>query len=309
MPASVATTEPSMVHGSQSAAHTRRREERPHSSCERARRRCASGGNGCARRWRVCTVAKSRRVRPQPAEAAMTLADYFRSLPLIARERHFNDPWVCQALLRSLTPLARLYVLRLASVGAAGPGAQWWTHRGRSRGGGAREAPRTHSPSGRTPVRMPRAVVLIASRRTAAEACVDSRSNERRGDRPRRRRRRWRTAARPREGACTGRRAPACASSVFTPTRSASAAQSTAAAASAGESRTNRAHLTSARSHAPDPPNAYDDTTPRDVEVRVVGGCGRGTKLPVDELRGASSRGGVGEVDELEEREELPGRP
>ena len=46
---------------------------------------------------------------------------------------------------------------------------------------------------------------------------------------------------------------------------------------------------------------------PRDVEVRVVGGCGRGTKLPVDELRGASSRGGVGEVDELEEREELPG--
>ena len=36
----------------------------------------------------------------------MTLADYFRSLPLIARERHFNDPWVCQALLRSLTPLA-----------------------------------------------------------------------------------------------------------------------------------------------------------------------------------------------------------
>ena len=50
----------------------------------------------------------------------MTLADYFRSLPLIARERHFNDPWVCQALLRSLTPLARLYVLRLAGVGAAG---------------------------------------------------------------------------------------------------------------------------------------------------------------------------------------------
>ena len=46
---------------------------------------------------------------------------------------------------------------------------------------------------------------------------------------------------------------------------------------------------------------------PRDVEVRVVGGGGRGTELPVDELRGASSRGAVGEVDELEEREELPG--
>ena len=56
----------------------------------------------------------------QAARRRHAIADYFRSLPLIARERHFNDPWVCQALLRSLTPLARLYVLRLAGVGAAG---------------------------------------------------------------------------------------------------------------------------------------------------------------------------------------------
>ena len=111
------------VHGARLAercAHAATREERPHSSCERARRRCASGGvlrklaSAAAARGRDLVPTRGRGKRrgsrrgvasgARRRQCAMTLADYFRSLPLIARERHFNDPWVCQALCAAHAP-------------------------------------------------------------------------------------------------------------------------------------------------------------------------------------------------------------
>ena len=114
MPACGATTEPSMVHGCR-ALRTQRRARRPHSSWSAragaARAVCAAqtrqrrpqlavASRPDPRTWRGAALVAGVASGVRRRQCAMTLADYFRSLPLIARERHFNDPGCTGALRR-----------------------------------------------------------------------------------------------------------------------------------------------------------------------------------------------------------------
>ncbi len=43
----------------------------------------------------------------------MDLATYLEGLPEAQQDALYDSPWTCRALLRALTPLGRLYVMRL----------------------------------------------------------------------------------------------------------------------------------------------------------------------------------------------------
>jgi transcription initiation factor TFIIH subunit 4 len=53
----------------------------------------------------------------------MSLLGYFEGLPRAALDELYRNGWACQGLLRALSPLARLYVLRLATISASDGGA------------------------------------------------------------------------------------------------------------------------------------------------------------------------------------------
>lgn len=63
----------------------------------------------------------SRRGVASAAMSSCSLLSYLVSLPPVALERLYTDSWVAQAVVRVLSPLGRLYALRLASAGGALP--------------------------------------------------------------------------------------------------------------------------------------------------------------------------------------------
>ena len=46
----------------------------------------------------------------------MDLVGYLEALPRVAISRLYTSPWTCQAVLRGLPPIAKLYVLRMVPI-------------------------------------------------------------------------------------------------------------------------------------------------------------------------------------------------